>query len=308
MQFDSNLILWAIPFYLGMMVFELFVSLMSSRVHYNMAETLSNLATAIVQQVFDVALNLLLLPFYLFIWKNFGAFNLELTLINILVFFILKDFMNYWTHRLSHENSFLWGIHVVHHQPKVYNYSVGLRVPLLHNVVDVFHMLVAALIGFPLEIYVITTVVWSSLQLFSHTMLIKNEIPYFSKIFVTPSHHRVHHAKNVIYRNKNYAGIFSVWDHFFGTYQKELASEPVVFGVKESEYTLNPIEANFIYWRKFQPVLQTNFYLIMNLLLLILAGSYYLFNAKTLDVIQTFTQSFLFLFLFSFWSRLFKRH
>lgn len=246
---NSAIILWAVPFYIGVISLEVIASYLSRDKKYDLNETISNIATGVVQQVGDAAVNLILIPLYIFINKNYSMYELPSSISIFLLFFIFKDFMYYWVHRLGHENSFLWGIHLIHHQPKKYNYSVGLRMPLFHHIVDVFPMMLAAFLGFSIEVFVIVSVIWASLQILTHTTYVKNEIPIISKIFVTPSHHRVHHGMNKPYINKNYGGIFSFWDKIFETYQKELDEVPVQYGVRDKDYCLDPIEANLIYFR-----------------------------------------------------------
>lgn len=282
-----------------MILLELLISSIKNMKLYDKKEAISNIACGVVQQVGDAAINLLLIPFYLYLQSHYGVFKLESSLILILAFFVAKDFAYYWIHRLGHENRFLWGIHLVHHQPKVYNYSVGLRMPLFHHVVDIFPFMLFALIGIPLEVFVPVSIIWASLQILTHTTFIKKEIPLFSRIFVTPSHHRVHHGKNDIYIDKNYGGIFSFWDRAFGTYQKELDEVPVEYGVlDEQQYTLDPIAANFVYWKTFKNLFQASYISSMRLLIVILTGSFFVLNAKTLSVMQAFVQSFLLIVIF----------
>ena len=119
---------------------------------------------------------------------------------------------------------------------------------MFHYIFDIFQMAIIAIIGFHIENFVFVSVMWASVQILSHTTFLKKEIPILSLIFVTPSHHRVHHGDNQIYRNKNFAGIFSFWDKIFGSYQPELEREPVQFGVDEENYCANPIRANMLYW------------------------------------------------------------
>lgn len=298
-KLDSTIIIWAVPFYLFMIGLEILVSYLEKKKVYDKKEAISNMACGVVQQTFDAAFNLLLIPFYVFINKNYAIFNIESSLYVIVLFFILKDFMYYWVHRFSHKIPFFWGIHLVHHQPKVYNFSVGLRAPLLHNIVDVFPLMLFALLGFPIEVFVPVSVIWISLQILTHTTYIKKEIPLFSKIFVTPSHHRVHHGKNQVYLDKNFSAVFSFWDRLFNSYQKELTEHPVEFGVlNEKEYTLDPIGANFIYWKNLKSIFEVTSISSLKLIIIILSGSFFIINAKTLSVVQAFIQAALLLVIF----------
>jgi alkylglycerol monooxygenase len=276
--------MWAVPFYAGMILLEVLVSYWQKRKLYNWPEMISNLACGVVQQIGDAVINLLIIPIYLMVYDQFAILELEVTLPIMLIFLVFKDFTYYWVHRWGHETS-LWAIHLVHHQPKTYNFSVGLRMPLLHHVIDLWPMLLAALIGFPLEVFIPVTVIWASLQILSHTSYIKNEIPLFSKVFVTPSHHRVHHGKNGPYLDKNYGGIFSFWDRWFGTYQKECKSIPVEYGVlNEDQYTLNPVASNFVYWKNFKGILSARSFMV-NMLLMTVAGALFILIAKYIPIL-----------------------
>lgn len=299
-QLSSSVIMWAVPFYLFMITLEVVVSALQKKANYNWPEMLSNMACGVVQQIGDAAVNLLLIPLYILVQQSFGLINFGESFAIFILFFIIKDFMYYWVHRAGHENSFLWGIHLVHHQPKFYNYSVGLRMPLFHHIVDIFPMMAAALLGFTIEVYVVVSVIWASLQILTHTNYIKNEIPLISKIFVTPSHHRVHHGRNDPYINKNYGGIFSLWDRMFGTYQKELIDNPVEYGVVESDYTLDPIESNLIYWRKLTKKAIDNKKFILLSSSLILIGSTFIIFSKQLSVIQTILPAIFLLIIFKY--------
>lgn len=302
---SSSIILWAVPFYAGVISLELIFSFFISKENkYDLNETISNIATGVVQQIGDAAVNLLLIPLYVFINKNYSIYNLPTNISIFILFFILKDFMYYWVHRAGHENSFLWGIHLIHHQPKKYNYSVGLRMPLLHHIVDILPMMLAALLGFSIEVFVIVSVIWASLQILTHTTYIKNEIPIISKILVTPSHHRVHHGMNHPYINKNYGGIFSFWDRMFDTYQKELNDVPVQYGVKEKDYCLDPIEANFIYFRDRKNKLSVQKGFKSLCLSLIVIGAVFVSISKKLPINIAFGCSLILIILFQ---QLFKK-
>lgn len=266
---NSNAILWAVPFYLLVIALELIISLIQNKKLYDKVEFISNVSCGIVQQIGDAVMNLLMIPIYIYFYENFAIAKLDSNLTIFIFLLLYKDFIYYWTHRLTHHSP-LWSIHLVHHQPKYFNFSVGLRMPLFHYIIDFIPMMVAAILGFNVQTYILTSVVFASVQIFNHTTYIKNEIPIFSWFFSTPSFHRVHHATNSIYLNKNFGALLSIWDRLFDTYQKELLSDPVIFGVtNEKDYNLNPVEANFIYWKKdARNVSDVKSYIINNLVLL----------------------------------------
>ncbi len=162
--------------------------------------------------------------------------------------FILYDFAYYWKHRFGHEVALFWGSHVAHHQSEDYNLSTALR----QTSID-FHGFLFYLpfffLGFPAEI--LFTVV--SLNLIYQFWVHTEHVPKLGPIewlFVTPSNHRVHHARNKIYVDKNYGGVFILWDRLFGSFQDELAEEAAVYGLRKPLNSWNPIWANVhVYWR-----------------------------------------------------------
>ena len=296
---NSNAILWAVPFYLFMIALELIFSLYKNKKLYDLSEAISNISCGIVQQVGDAVLNLLVIPIYIYFYETLSIVQLDSSLSTFVFLFLYKDFVYYWSHRLTHTTS-LWSIHLVHHQPKYYNYSVGLRMPLLHYIIDFIPMIFAAILGFDVESFILVSVFFASIQLFSHTKFIKKEIPILSWFFVTPSFHRVHHAKNKIYLNKNFSAVICIWDKLFGTYQKELEAQPVEFGVlKENEYTLNPLMANFVYWSQ-KPIRTLNKKsFITNSLLLMIPAVIFIAFAKNVSLFASITISIVLLYLYS---------
>jgi sterol desaturase/sphingolipid hydroxylase (fatty acid hydroxylase superfamily) len=162
--------------------------------------------------------------------------------------FVLYDFAYYWKHRFGHEVALFWGSHVAHHQSEDYNLSTALRQTSIDFYGFLFY-LPFFFLGFPAEI--LFTVV--SLNLIYQFWVHTEHVPKLGPVewlFVTPSNHRVHHARNKIYVDRNYGGVFILWDRMFGSFQEELAEEPVLFGLRKPLNSWNPIWANVhVYWR-----------------------------------------------------------
>lgn len=162
--------------------------------------------------------------------------------------FILYDFAYYWKHRLGHEVALFWGSHVAHHQSEDYNLSTALRQTSIDFYSFLFY-LPFFLLGFPAEILFTAVSLNLIYQFWVHTEHVPKLGP-IEWIFVTPSNHRVHHARNKLYVDKNYGGVFILWDRLFGSFQEELANEAVVFGLRKPLNSWNPIWANVhVYWR-----------------------------------------------------------
>jgi len=160
--------------------------------------------------------------------------------------FVFYDFLYYWFHRFSHRINFLWASHVVHHQSEEYNLTTALRQTSSSIMVWVFY-LPSFVIGIPAEVFFVSGALNLIYQYWVHTQLI-GKLGWFESIFVTPSHHRVHHGQNEIYIDKNQGGVFILWDKMFGTFQEELDDEKVVYGVRRPVNSFNPIWANFHTW------------------------------------------------------------
>ena len=161
-----------------------------------------------------------------------------------IILLFADDFCFYWHHRLSHQIRVLWAAHINHHSSVNYNLAVALRQSWTEMFYKYTFWIVLPLIGFhPIMIF---TMMGVSLlyQFWVHTKIIKSLGP-FEWIMNTPSHHRVHHASNARYLDKNHAGIFIIWDRLLGTFQKELPEDPVVYGITSNIHTYNLFKIAF---------------------------------------------------------------
>lgn len=163
--------------------------------------------------------------------------------------FVYIDFIGYWMHRWSHENSFLWSMHVIHHSGEGFNLPVALRQPAFKWLgYRPIMLLPVAIIGVPAEVIAILSAVHIFAAFWYHTQHI-GKLGWLEYIIVTPSQHRVHHAINDIYIDKNYANTFC-WDRLFGTFQEELDHEPPVYGCLGPVRTWDPIKIEVRYMAK----------------------------------------------------------
>ncbi|MDX1938308.1 MAG: sterol desaturase family protein [Flavihumibacter sp.] len=162
----------------------------------------------------------------------------------IIAFFVL-DFAGYWTHRIAHEYNFFWNNHIIHHSSEEFNLACALR-QSISGIVKIFaiFLLPAALVGVPAQVVAVVAPLHLFAQFWYHTRHI-NKMGFLEHIIVTPSHHRVHHAINPEYLDKNYSQIFIFWDKLFGTFQQELPDKPPVYGITRPVQTWNPIKINF---------------------------------------------------------------
>lgn len=207
--------------------------------------SLSSGVTNVVKDVLGLSIGLLS---YTWMVEHLAIFTLKTTWLVYMLAFIAKDFAGYWTHRWAHEINFLWNRHIVHHSSEEYNLSCALR----QSISEIFQLftfllLPAAILGIPTEVIAVIGPIQLFLQFWYHTRLIGKMGP-LELVLVTPSHHRVHHAMNKEYLDKNYSQVFIIWDKLFGTFQPELADVPPVYGVKRPVHTWNPI---IIGWQHF---------------------------------------------------------
>jgi len=161
----------------------------------------------------------------------------------------LDDFTYYWFHRISHECRFWWAAHVNHHSSCEYNLSVAVRQSWTGVIVGTWVLWVPlAFLGFPPEMILAQQGFSLIYQFWIHTESIGKMPGWFESIFNTPSHHRVHHASNPRYLDRNYAGIFIIWDRMFGTFAAETADELPRYGIVKNIKTCNPLRIAFHEW------------------------------------------------------------
>ena len=162
---------------------------------------------------------------------------------------VLDDFAYYWFHRFSHECRFWWAAHVNHHSSKEYNLSTAIRQPWTGVLVGTWApWFVLSLIGFPTEMIFLQSSINLAYQFWIHTETIGRMPAWFEYLFNTPSNHRVHHASNARYVDRNYAGMFMVWDRLFGTFAAETAADPPRYGLIRNIDTYNPLRIAFHEW------------------------------------------------------------
>ncbi len=153
--------------------------------------------------------------------------------------FVAYDLCYYWQHRFGHERQFLWAAHVAHHQSEEYNLSTALRQTSSGFLLGWVFYVPLFLLGVPAKMVVTVGAINLIYQFWVHTRHIP-ELGWYEWVFVSPSNHRVHHAQNSCYMDRNYGGVFIVWDRLFGTYQRELPEESCVYGIRGPIHSWNP--------------------------------------------------------------------
>ena len=228
------------------LVLELAVSLLRhDEAYQDVKETGANIGVSVLDHVF--AKPLLTIPVSLLMALMFRIAPLRLaeTAGTWVAGIVIYDFVYYWKHRLSHETRLFWAFHSVHHSSPEYNLAVAGRNTFLTSLYEWFFLAPLCLIGLPPEVILVSRSVNLTYQFFLHTKYVpKMKDKILNAVMNTPSHHRVHHGSNEIYLDKNYAGVFIIWDRLFGTFTEE--KEEVHYGLTKPLNTSNIVTINFI--------------------------------------------------------------
>jgi sterol desaturase/sphingolipid hydroxylase (fatty acid hydroxylase superfamily) len=174
---------------------------------------------------------------------GFAIAKLPVNVWTILGAIVLVDFMYYWDHRLGHRVRVLWAVsHSVHHSSPLFNQTTALRISFVDGFISPWYYTPVILIGFDPFLVASAFGVVLAYQQWIHTETI-GKLGWFDVIMNSPSNHRVHHGVQEQYLDKNYGGIFMIWDHMFGTYEPE--GEPVTYGLVHQIDSVNPIQVHF---------------------------------------------------------------
>ncbi|UOY07458.1 sterol desaturase family protein [Muricauda sp. SCSIO 64092] len=250
METYANALLYAIPFFIGLVLLEIGYGYLVKDQKHNVMDTVSSLSSGLTNIVKDSLGLVLVLVGYPFLLKYLALFTIESTWLVWLLAFLCIDFAGYWNHRLSHHVNIFWNQHVIHHSSEEFNLACALR-QSISNVIGYFALLLipAALLGVPNEVIAILAPIHLFAQFWYHTQHI-GKMGWLEYVIVTPSQHRVHHAINPEYIDKNLGQILCIWDRMFGTFQEELDDVPPQYGVLKPAATWNPIIINFQHvWR-----------------------------------------------------------
>ncbi len=250
MELYAKALLYAIPFFILLVLFEVGYGFFVKKQMHRPMDTISSLSSGLTSIIFDSLGLVVIVISYPFLVKYLAVYEIKETWLIYLVAFIAIDFAGYWNHRLSHKINFFWNQHVIHHSSEEFNLACALR-QSISDIIGYFPLLLipAALLGVPPIVIATLTPIHLFAQFWYHTKHI-GKLGFLEYIIVTPSQHRVHHAINDVYIDKNLAPIFCIWDRMFGTFQEELDDVPPVYGVLKPASTWNPILINFQhFWR-----------------------------------------------------------
>nr|WP_299206040.1 sterol desaturase family protein [uncultured Brumimicrobium sp.] len=241
-----DLIHYAIPFFAITVLLEIVLTVKIKHEEYAFKDA----GTSILMGLGNTAIGLItkgiVLALFYFIYNVFHLFEIPFTWWAWILILLADDFCYYWFHRISHESRFFWASHVVHHSSEKYNLSTALRQTWTGSFYTFIFWVPLIIIGFHPIMVLVQMSISLIYQYWIHTEMINKLPKWIEAVFNTPSHHRAHHAKNPQYLDRNYAGIFIIWDKLFGTFEPEV--EKPVYGLVVNIETYNPIKVAFHEW------------------------------------------------------------
>ncbi len=240
----EKIISFAGPIFFLFIAIEFFVARKRQRHLYRINDALNSLSLGVMSQIIGAFSKLFSIGVYGWVLHHFALFKLPSASVWVwVVALLLYDFLYYWLHRMGHKTNLLWAAHVVHHQSEQYNLSTALRQTSTGPLFGWIFYLPMALLGFPLEVFIAVALIDLLYQFWVHTEQI-GKLGWFDQVFVSPSNHRVHHAVNDMYLDKNFGGIFVIWDRLFGTFIDERDDVLIVYGTRSPLRSWNPLWAN----------------------------------------------------------------
>lgn len=237
-----NVLAFAVPFFLFFIGLEYLINRKKRLNLFHFERTITNLNVGIAERLIDVFTAGGFYFVYDYLHQHFAIFDIRPSVLLWVTLLLCTDFLWYWYHRFGHEINLFWAAHVVHHQSEDFNLTAGARITIFQSVVRTVFWAVLPIIGFPAEMITTILLIHGLYPFFTHTQLV-GKLGVVEYILVTPSHHRVHHASNECYLDKNYGDMFIIWDKLFGTFAEE--TEPATYGLTK------PLESHSFLWQHF---------------------------------------------------------
>jgi alkylglycerol monooxygenase len=237
-----NIILYTVPIFFLLIGIELVLEKVKGTDYYRVNDSINSLTAGVLSRMMGLVKQLFPLTIYVFAYEQLAVFNLESSWWVWLAAFVIYDFCYYWNHRLGHEMNILWAAHVVHHSSEEYNLTTALRQTSGSFFSWIFYLPMAVL-GFDPIVLISVGSLNLIYQFWVHTQHI-DKLGWYEWVFVTPSNHRVHHAQNQVYIDRNYGGVFILWDRLFGSFQEELDQKKPIYGIRKALKSWDPLRAN----------------------------------------------------------------
>lgn len=246
----DHYVAFSIPFFLLLIGLESLFFWRKNRSSLRINDSLTNMSCGIITLIFELFTKGGLFLTFAYLSNRLGLFEWNMgSAFTWILFFFVYDFFYYWGHRLSHTVNFMWNGHLPHHQSEEYNFTVALRQGALQDTLMFPVFLPMAIMGCPLEVFATVLLLNKFFQFWIHAKAI-GRVPYIEGILNTPSAHRVHHAVNPRYVDKNHGGVIMLWDKLFGTWAEERDEEPCVYGVRQPYRSWDPLYAHVDWWAR----------------------------------------------------------
>jgi len=247
---ESWFLLLSVPFYCILIGIEILMSNWAGKNFYSVKETIQNVYLSLMNAGLDFLLRGLFYISVLTWFYHHQLFSFQNPWLYWFLLFIFEDLAFYLEHRVEHFCRFFWAVHVTHHSSLEFNLTTGFRSSVFQPVYRFIFLSPLALMGFhPLDIVFMYSVT-QTYGILVHTRFIHKLPRWFEAVFVSPAHHRVHHASNIPYLDKNMGMCLIIWDKMFGTFQEELPEEPIRYGLTSPvENRMNPFQIVFHEWK-----------------------------------------------------------
>lgn len=242
-----NLLAFAVPFFLLFIAIEFWYAERKGKQFFSFGESIANLNVGMAERLTDFFTTGAFYFLYVWLYKHYALFDIQHSLWTWLLIFLLTDLIWYWYHRFAHTINIFWAAHIVHHQSEDFNYTASTRITVFQASVRGSFWALLPVIGFPPEMIAAFLLVHGAYPFFTHTQAI-GKLGWLEYIFVTPTHHGVHHASNPGYLDKNYGDILIIWDRIFGTFAAE--KEKPVYGLTK------PLKSYSFFWQHFHHIIE----------------------------------------------------
>ncbi len=247
METYGKILIIAMPLFLLLVLFEKWYGWRKGFDTVRTLDMISSLSSGVTNSTKDVLGMSVAIISYGWLVEHLTIYQVQSSWLLYVIAFLALDFSGYWVHRLAHTVNFFWNNHIIHHSSEEFNLACALRQSIsVYFRIYAFLLIPAAIFGVPQQVIAVVAPLHLFAQFWYHTRHI-DKMGWLEYIIVTPAHHRVHHAINPEYLDKNYGQIFIFWDRMFGTFQEERADIPAVFGVTRPVRTWNPIKINFMH-------------------------------------------------------------
>jgi sterol desaturase/sphingolipid hydroxylase (fatty acid hydroxylase superfamily) len=247
METYGKILIIAMPLFLLLVLFEKWYGWRKGFDTVRTLDMISSLSSGVTNSTKDVLGLSVAIISYSWLVEHLTIYQVQSSWLLYIIAFLALDFSGYWVHRLAHTVNFFWNNHIVHHSSEEFNLACALRQSIsVYFRIYAFLLIPAAIFGVPQQVIAVVAPLHLFAQFWYHTRHI-NKMGWLEYVIVTPAHHRVHHAINPEYLDKNYGQIFIFWDRMFGTFQEERADIPAVYGVTRPVRTWNPIKINFMH-------------------------------------------------------------